>query len=158
MILLRQRFYSDNNSDDNKKSNKAAKEAGMIAGSLGVGALGGVSIHKLAKDLDPGLVGRQDRMIKKNWDKYYKAVDKQNRKMKKSPEKATELRQKLDKELAKTAEKNSKINSRFGKLRKVSEPISKFAKTKGGKWTLIGVPAAALSTGAYLEAKKKDKQ
>ena len=43
-------------------------------------------------------------------------------------------------------------------IKSISETHVYKPKTKGGKWALIGVPAAALSTGAYLEAKKKDKQ
>lgn len=151
MILLRQRFYSDNNSDDNKKSNKAAKEAGMIAGSLGVGALGGVGVHQLAKRSDTmreKTTGRINKRLGKRYDKYFKKWN----------EAEGETMKKLNSKMEKVQLRKDKVNKLSGRLEKVTKPVSEFAKTKGGKWALIGVPAAALSTGAYLEAKKKDKQ
>lgn len=151
MILLRQRFYSDNNSEDNKKSNKAAKEAGMIAGSLGVGALGGVGIHQLAKHSDERrekAVERINKRLGKRYDKYFKKWN----------EAEGDTMKKLNAKMEKIQNRKDKVSKLSGKLEKVTKPVSEFAKTKGGKWALIGVPTAALGTGAYLEAKKRDKR
>jgi hypothetical protein len=43
-------------------------------------------------------------------------------------------------------------------MRPVTDKIAKFAKTKSGKWAIIGGTTAALGGAAYLEAKKKDKK
>ena len=144
MILLRQKYYSEEPSEN---KNKAAKEAGMIAGSLGVGALGGVGIHKLAKN--------SGNLVKKSHN--YLSTSIRSRAIK-AADKTGKLGKEWFGEYKKiSSPKLEKLRGITGKVKPVADKVSKFAGTRGGKLAIIGGTTAALGGAAYLSAKKKDK-
>lgn len=147
MIILRQNNFSEEGSE----KNRAAKEVGMATGALGVGALGGLGVHRLAKNSDKHrerLVERIGKGLEGQRSKYFK------RWKEAEGEEAKKLGAKVDKAMR----RKDSLKNLSSKLEKVTKPVSEFAKTKGGKWALIGGTTAALGGAAYLEAKKRDKE
>ena len=131
MILLRQNNFSEE-SNKNDKAAKVGKEIGMAGGALGVGALGGLGLHGLAK--------RSRKLINRvNGKIFFKPADTKGARVARW----------------KDGTKAMKIEEA---LKKGGEKITEFARTKGGKRAIIGGTTAALGGAAYLEAKKKDKK
>ena len=112
------------------KAAKVGKEIGMAGGALGVGALGGLGLHGLAK-------------------RSRKLINRVNGKIFFKPAEAGGAR------IARWGTKAMKIEEA---IKKGGEKITEFAKTKGGKWAIIGGTTAALGGAAYLGAKKEDKK
>ena len=118
MMVLKQKQFSK----------EKAKEAGLIAGSAGIGVGSGLLVRKLAEDTPRILDNIAVKAVK---DKNGKFTGKYVSK-----------------------EPGYKIATKLGPG---ARKLSKFAKTKSGKVVLIGVPTAAIGGVTYLEAKKKDK-
>lgn len=113
-------------------SDSVRREAAMAGTAAGVGLAGGLSAHHLAK-------------------KSSKLVDKANSKIFFKPTETKGIRIARWKDGSKAMKVEEALQKGAGK-------VSKFAKSKGGKWAIIGGGSAALAGGAYLEAKKKDKK
>lgn len=113
-------------------SDSVRREAAIAGTAAGVGLAGGLSAHHLAK-------------------KSSKLVDKANNKIFFKPTGTKGVR------IARWKD-GSKAMKLEEALKKGGEKVSKFAKSKGGKWAIIGGGSAALAGGAYLEAKKKNKE
>ena len=138
---LNQKTYSEENSGNNN----AAKKAGMIGASLGVGLVGGYGAHKLAKDSSE-IVDKSRRYISTSIsNRAHKIADKSG---KTGAERKAIVNNYRNPKLAKLRNASDKVKS-------VTDKVSKFAKTKGGKWAIIGGTTAALGGAAYLEAKKE---
>ena len=142
MIILRydkESLFSD--------SNSAAQEAGMIAGSLGLGAGVGALANWRLRKMDPR---KLDRLIYKS-----KKVPK---------EELVEVGKKVGRELKNKGEtlileeRNPKLTKIISKIQDKMKKTNKFAKTKGGKWAIIGGTTAALGGATYLGAKKEKKK
>lgn len=147
MIILLQNNFSEE-SNKNEKAAKVGKEIGMAGGALGVGALGGLGVHKLAKDSSE-IVDKSRRYISTSIsNRAHKIADKSG---KTGAERKAIVNNYRNPKLAKLRNASDKVKS-------VTDKVSKFAKTKGGKWAIIGGTTAALGGAAYLEAKKKDKK
>jgi hypothetical protein len=147
MILLRQNNFSEE-SNKNEKAAKVGKEIGMAGGALGVGALGGLGVHKLAKDSSK-IVDKSRRYISTSIsNRAHKIADKSG---KTGAERKAIVNNYRDPKLAKLRNASDKVKS-------VTDKVSKFAKTKTGKLAIIGGTTAALGSAAYIEAKKKDKR
>lgn len=147
MIILRQNNFSEE-SNKNEKAAKVGKEIGMAGGALGVGALGGIGIHRLAKDSSK-VVDKSRRYLSTSITN--RAMNVADKSGKTGSEWMKEVRNYRDPKIAKLRNASDKVKS-------VTDKVSKFAKTKGGKWAIIGGTTAALGGAAYLEAKKKDKE
>ena len=148
MIILLQNNFSEESSNKNEKAAKVGKEIGMAGGALGVGALGGLGVHKLAKDSSE-IVDKSRRYISTSIsNRAHKIADKSG---KTGAERKAIVNSYRNPKLAKLRNASDKVKS-------VTDKVSKFAKTKGGKWAIIGGTTAALGGAAYLEAKKKDKK
>lgn len=117
------------------KDKPVAREIGTIAGSAGLGLASGLAIHGLTKDgtiiLDRATYKPIKKVVEENGKKVKKVVE-----LKERPR------------VARIAKR----------LRPTAEKIEKFAKTKGGKAALIGIPTAVIGGVVYKSAKKKDKK
>ena len=144
--------------DKATKDHPGAREAGMIGGSALVGGAVGLSTLGAAENADKGRK-KVIKLLEKN----------EGRKLKKAIEKIDNIAAtgklgedtvKTSKELAKSlTEDNIKdIHQLSKKLKRITKPVSKFARTKGGKAVLIGAPTAIIGGVTYASAKKKDKK
>ena len=136
--------------DKATKDNPAAREAGLIGGSALIGLGAGLGVHGAANKLNSGrkkAIKFVEKKINEDAEKKLKNV---------VSDSADNVSKSLieGEKLAKL-EKTRAIST---KLKKVTKPVSKFAKTKGGKATLIGVPTAIVGGIVYKAAKKKDKK
>jgi hypothetical protein len=148
MIILRQSNFSE---EKNEKAAKAGKETGMATGALGVGVLGGLGVHKLAKNSDKyreKLAERIEKGLEGQRSKYFK----------KWKEAEGKEAQKFGAKVDRAMNRKDSLKNLSSKIEKVTKPVAEFAKTKGGKWAIIGGTTAALGGAAYLGAKKKDKE
>lgn len=144
MIILRQNNFSEEGSE----KNRAAKEVGMATGALGVGALGGLGVHSLAKN-SSNLVNKAHRSLTTRVrERAGNIADKTG---KVGLEWAAEYKKHANPKI-------EKLRNIRGKIRPVTDKVAKFANTRGGKWALIGGTTAALGGAAYLGAKKRDKE
>ena len=125
--------------DGNEKMTEdkpVAREAGLIGGSALIGLGGGIGIKGLA-------------------DKAPEIADKARETVVFKPAKKGEARIARWKDGSKQLEKVEKIHKA---ARKKAEGVQKFAKTKGGKAALIGIPTAIVGGVVYKSAKKKQKK
>ena len=119
-----------------------SREAGRIIGATGIGVAGGLGVKALAE-------------------KSPKAVDKIRTAILFKPggkvgaDGIKEAAASRWKEGSKQYEKVEKVHKI---ARKATDKVAKFAKTKGGKATLIGVPTALIAGGVYKYTKNKDKK
>lgn len=113
-----------------------AREAGLIGGSALIGLGGGIGVKGLA-------------------DKAPEIADKARETVVFKPAKKGEARIARWKDGSKQLEKVEKIHKA---ARKKAEGVQKFAKTKGGKAALIGIPTAIVGGVVYKSAKKKQKK
>ena len=135
-----------------------AKEAGLVAGSALVGLGAGLSALSTAERLDKA--AEIKGQTKKSWAKWEherrietakKYIDKHV-----PAEKKEEVLEETMKKLKKIEKKElENIEKSTKKFRKITKPVSKFAKTKGGKAALIGIPTAVIGGVVYKSAKKK---
>lgn len=131
MIILRQNNFSEE-SNKNEKATKVGKEVGIAGGALGLGALGGFGAHGIVKK-SPELLDKVRNKV------FYKSTGTSGVRISRWKEGSRAM--KLDETLKKAGEK-----------------AGNFARTKGGKWAIIGGLGGTLAAGSYIQAKKKDKK
>lgn len=117
------------------KDKPVAREVGTVAGSAALGLVGGLTVHGIAKS-GPRILDRA------TWKPIKKVVEENGKKV----EKVIELKER------------PVVAKLTRKLRPGAEKLEKFAKTKGGKAALIGVPTAIVGGVLYKSVKKKDKK
>ena len=145
---LSRAFEKKFSEEKNDKAAKVGKEIGMAGGALGVGALGGIGVHKLAKN--------SGNLVKKSHS--YLSTSIRNRAIKIADKTGKQGAEWFDEYRKIASPKLEKLRGITGKVKPIADKVSKFAKTKGGKWAIIGGTTAALGGTAYLGAKKKDKK
>lgn len=137
-----------------------AREAGLIGGSALIGLGAGLSALSAAERLDKA--AEIKGQTKKSWAEWEHEKRRETAKKyidKHAPaEKKKEVLEKTMKKLKKIEKKELEdIEKSTKRFRKITKPVSKFAETKGGKATLIGIPTAVIGGVVYKSAKKKMK-
>lgn len=138
--------------DKATKDKPAAREAGLIGGSALIGLGAGLGVHGAANKLNSGrkkAIKFIEKKINEDAEKRIKNI------VPDDPITAATAKSSIEGEKLAKLEKTRAIST---KLKKVTKPVSKFAKTKGGKAALIGVPTAIVGGVVYKAAKKKDKK
>ena len=158
MKLKRKNFGST--ADKATEDKPVAREAGLIGGSALIGLGAGLSALSTAERLDKA--AEIKGQTKKSWAEWEHERRRETAKKyidKHAPaEKKKEVLEKTMKKLKKIEKKELEdIEKSTKRFRKITKPVSKFAKTKGGKAALIGVPTAIIGGVVYKSAKKKKK-
>ena len=147
--------------DKATKDKPVAREAGTIAGSALIGLGAGLTVKEAAERLDK--LAEIEGQNKKSWAEWEharrrEAVKKRIDKHVAADKKEKVLEETLD-HLNKVEKKELEaIEKSTKRLRRITKPVSKFAKTKGGKAALIGIPTAIVGGTLYKSIKKKDKK
>lgn len=160
MKLKRKNFGKT--ADKATKDKPKAREAGRVAGSALIGLGAGLGVKGIA-DNSTKLVESGQRTARRAartiFNKQFDiAENKFRKKLGEGFADNPEYNKVADKIADKWVKTNLAINRVAKKIKKVTRPVSKFAKTKGGKAALIGVPTALVGTGIYVASKRKDKK
>lgn len=146
MIILRQKYYSDNkerNNDEESTGKKIAKGAAQVAGGTTLAGLAGAEVYQYGK-------GLQRDLLRARRHGYYKESKEAFDKFLKNPGDVDALNKykKIEDKISKSLDKENKESKleKFGhkvedkvedKVRKTKQKIKdKVEKTKAGKWLL----------------------